>query len=418
MTAPQAFRDLATVIEGFDAAEISVDGVRTNEERSADEGSLTAELTARIPWDASTDLDEAVSFSLPDGTDVDSTDRKLTVPLRVEIGADADREADGGDALGAVADEGAGAAKTQVTDGGVRAPVKTDGAASPATGRTDRTSEPRDESRSGSEEDAQIGTENAAADTGRVAAESANEDVDTSASTNEDADDENVDVENANNESADNESADDEPATPPHRDPERLREVYESRETFAEMTEALGASVTPQTVRNQMIRRGIHEPNRRRGSGAEDGAEATECGASDGESESETNEQTDGRSDSSEDESTDETASSERGDDDPEREEQTEREEEADREPTAESDEEPTEVDLPSHVTLDDVREAVVEATTLYEVQRELRTDRTKTRKLLQQLDLLDLVTGRIATADGRKGAVDEIDERIRRARA
>lgn len=53
-----------------------------------------------------------------------------------------------------------------------------------------------------------------------------------------------------------------EPETvPAHHDPVRLREAYETCETFKEMTDALGVDVTPQTVRNQMIQRGIHEPD-------------------------------------------------------------------------------------------------------------------------------------------------------------
>lgn len=395
MTTPQAFRDLATVIEGFDAAEISVDGVRTDRERSADEASLTAELTARIPRNANAGPGGTVSFALPDGTDVVANDRELAVPLRVEITADGAESGDAGDARSG---ESADAAKTRITDGGVRAPVKTDGAAPSATDRSnDRTTEPRDDSRNEVAEDAPAETESAPAEPENAAAESTDEGG----------------------------SADDEPATPPHRDPERLREVYESRETFAEMTEALGASVTPQAVRNQMIRRGIHEPNRR-DSSADDEGEPTEGGASDGESESRTagegtdsqpNEETTETGDPDDDRSASNAARPEPSDD-PEREERTERDERADRGAAAADGEEPTEIDLPSHVTLDDVGAAVAEATTLYEVQRALRTDRTKTRKLLRQLDLLELVTGRVATADDRRGAAEEIDERIRRADA
>ncbi|MFB6129997.1 MAG: hypothetical protein ABEJ28_04145 [Salinigranum sp.] len=47
---------------------------------------------------------------------------------------------------------------------------------------------------------------------------------------------------------------------PPHMDPDRLAEVYETYDTFAEMTEALDTDVTAQTVRHHMIKHGIHEP--------------------------------------------------------------------------------------------------------------------------------------------------------------
>lgn len=45
----------------------------------------------------------------------------------------------------------------------------------------------------------------------------------------------------------------------PYRDPDRLREVYEEYETFAEMRDALEVDVTPQTVRRHMIKHDIHE---------------------------------------------------------------------------------------------------------------------------------------------------------------
>ena len=337
MSTPQALRNLATVIEGFDAAEITVDDVRTSGERSADEGSLTADLTVRIPWGAAADLNGAVSISLPDGTDVDGkAGEGLAVPLSVEIAADGNA---------ARSDRSADVAKARVTDGGIQAPVKPGDSASAAPERSgERTNEPPSEPTASAESES-----------------------------DEDAEPDR--------------SADGGESTPPHRDPERLRAVYESHETFAEMTEALGATVTPQTVRNQMIKRGIHQPNCNRDSGTEDES------------------------------------------DDPNAREPTERDTAADRDTddsegegrangaefTASGEESPA-VDLPSHVTLDDVGEAVREATTLYEVQRTLRIDRSRTRRLLQELDLLDLVSGRMATADERKEAVDEIDERIRRA--
>lgn len=52
------------------------------------------------------------------------------------------------------------------------------------------------------------------------------------------------------------------PTHAPHRDPKQLQAVYEQCESFPEMTEALGVDVTPETVRQQMIKHGIHEPER------------------------------------------------------------------------------------------------------------------------------------------------------------
>mgnify|MGYP006901739339 CR=1 FL=1 len=50
-----------------------------------------------------------------------------------------------------------------------------------------------------------------------------------------------------------------EPSVPVHRDPEHLRAVYDPDKTFKQMTAELGADVTPQTVRAQMIKHDIHE---------------------------------------------------------------------------------------------------------------------------------------------------------------
>lgn len=47
---------------------------------------------------------------------------------------------------------------------------------------------------------------------------------------------------------------------PPFEDPELLAAVYEDNDTFAEMVEALGMDVTPETVRRYMIDHGIHQP--------------------------------------------------------------------------------------------------------------------------------------------------------------
>lgn len=50
---------------------------------------------------------------------------------------------------------------------------------------------------------------------------------------------------------------------PPYRDPDRLAAVYDPDATFAEMTDALGVDVTPQTVRRYMIEHDIHDPTSR-----------------------------------------------------------------------------------------------------------------------------------------------------------
>jgi hypothetical protein len=50
-------------------------------------------------------------------------------------------------------------------------------------------------------------------------------------------------------------------AVPAYKDPEALQAVYEEYDTFPEMTEALGADVTSETVRRYMVDYDIHDPS-------------------------------------------------------------------------------------------------------------------------------------------------------------
>jgi len=165
-----------------------------------------------------------------------------------------------------------------------------------------------------------------------------------------------------------------EPDTPVHRDPEKLRAVYEEYDTFDEMTEALGADVTAQTVRRQMIDHGIHEPASGGKSGeAEVGSEARDEPETDGE-EGDAVETT------------------------------------GDEGQTTIADG----IDLPAATTLEELKRVVGSARTLYDVQRELGIDRERARRLLSELDLLDLVSGRLAEREDVP--IDEIERRIEEA--
>lgn len=138
---------------------------------------------------------------------------------------------------------------------------------------------------------------------------------------------------------------------PAYRDPDVLREVYAEYDSFTEMTDALGVDVAPQTVRRNMIKHGIHDPN------APDG-------------DPETGEESTALPDAA--------------------------------------------VDLPGGTTLDDVKAAVASADTLYEVQQALDLERDQATDLLRELGLLELVHGRVATKHRRDDLKDEIDERLR----
>jgi len=146
----------------------------------------------------------------------------------------------------------------------------------------------------------------------------------------------------------------------PHRDPERLREVYETHETFDEMTAALDVDVTAQTVRRSMMSLGIHDP---------DGTAAGGAPA--------------------------ETSTDEEADDGP-----------------------PVEAVLPPDVDAGVLVTAVQDASTLFQVQRAMGVEREEAQTLLAELDLLDLVTGRVATEDERDASREEIERRIVEAAA
>lgn len=150
---------------------------------------------------------------------------------------------------------------------------------------------------------------------------------------------------------------------PYYKDYERLARVYEEYDTFAEMTEALGVDVTPATVREHMVNHGIHPPS--------DASEASRDG--------------DGSDDQHE---SDVEANSDDG-----------------QSLTVEADG----YGLPEPVTMDSLVRAVQQSRTLYEVQTALELDRATTRDLLTDLDLLDLVTSRIA-ADRTTDLEDVID--------
>lgn len=179
----------------------------------------------------------------------------------------------------------------------------------------------------------------------------------------------------------------DAPREPPYKDPDRLREVYDACDSFAEMTEALGVHVTPETVRRHMIEFGIHEPRSRRTNGSE--RDTAETSAPDGEEERVV------------DRPSGPTAGAPGEDPDP------------GNATAVEFD--PETVGLPDGVSAEDLKSAVRTSRTLHEVGRKLGIERERAREVLQALDLLECVTGRLADAD-RDLSDAELDDRIRTA--
>lgn len=160
---------------------------------------------------------------------------------------------------------------------------------------------------------------------------------------------------------------------PPFRDRELLAEVYESCDTFAEMTDALGMDVTAETVRRYMVDHGIHQPN----SYDTGESDETETGAS--------------------------TV-----------------------EPEAEPEPEPAPtppvvadgIGLPDDVTVETLIETVKRSNTIYEVRRDIGIEHDDALEMLRELNLLDLVVGRLATEAERDISHDEIVDRLRQASA
>jgi hypothetical protein len=224
---------------------------------------------------------------------------------------------------------------------------------------------------------------------------------------------------------------DSEDSGPAHHDPARLREAYENHDTFAEMTDALGVDVSPQTVRHFMIRHGVHEPASHSSStDAETGTETDpdpDSGSGNGEERAGTDRSTETGADSSQDDAEESDADRDDG--------ERESTDDADtvppdrsndgREPESSdgSTSESTSVsnngidtdgvegtDLPDGVSIEDVKRAVESAATVYEVRRELDLDGEETRELLRELDLLDLVTGRLAYKPNQDESLDRIE--------
>ncbi|GAB7020795.1 hypothetical protein [Halostagnicola bangensis] len=171
---------------------------------------------------------------------------------------------------------------------------------------------------------------------------------------------------------------------PPFKDPELLTEVYESCDTFTEMSEVIEMDVTAETVRRYMIDYDIHEPN-----SYTDGTEDGDSGGRpqiDSDSDASARSPSDVRSaDGSE-----HTQSS----------------------PVVLTDG----IGLPEDVTAETLVETVSRSNTIYEVKQNLGLDRDETLELLRQLDLVDLVVGRVANESERRIGREEIVDRLREA--
>ena len=175
---------------------------------------------------------------------------------------------------------------------------------------------------------------------------------------------------------------------PPFRDPELLAEVYDSCNTFAEMTDAIGMDVTAETVRRYMIDYGIHQPNTY-DTGDDSDDSGDDGDASDAEVEAgidaDGDAQTDGPAPDVDDGS-----------------------------PAVLADG----IGLPDDVTVETLIGTVKASNTLYEVERDIGVEREDALDMLRELNLLDLVVGRLSTEHERDISREDVVERLREASA
>jgi hypothetical protein len=157
-------------------------------------------------------------------------------------------------------------------------------------------------------------------------------------------------------------------SVPPYEDTDYLEALYEACDTFQQMSERIEMEVSAETVRRYMIEAGIHDPEtyetRRREQNDE---EETESSGPDDPIETIPDDQllTDG-------------------------------------------------IGLPPDVTITDVADAVVDSRSAHEVTRKLGLTEEETRRLLRQLNLLDLVLHRVGGDAGQEATYEAVAARIR----
>lgn len=173
-------------------------------------------------------------------------------------------------------------------------------------------------------------------------------------------------------------------SVPPFRDPELLAAVYDAHETFAEMATALDMDVTAETVRRYMIDAGVHQPASYDTGGTDSDDDVSDAGES--------------------------ATDSDRGGST----------EEGDPPDSTDIDESPVVladgIGLPNDITVETLVETVKRSNTVHEVERAVGVDHDDALELLRELNLLDLVVGRLATEAERDISRAEVVERLREA--
>ncbi|RLM83778.1 hypothetical protein D3D02_16675 [Halobellus sp. Atlit-38R] len=209
-------------------------------------------------------------------------------------------------------------------------------------------------------------------------------------------------------------------SVPPYEDVEYLRCLYDVCETFAEMSERIEMDVSAETVRRYMIEAEVHSPTSYETTGSNrHSSTASHSGATLDDESSGDSTPDDDTADASA--STAEASPSGVGSDDgagapPDAGPSVSDRSQSDAEAESLPDDQLVAdgIGLPEELTLHDVVDAVVDARTVHEVQRELGLEHGRTRQLLRQLNVLDLVLRRVSDAPERRVSFDDVAARIR----
>jgi hypothetical protein len=172
---------------------------------------------------------------------------------------------------------------------------------------------------------------------------------------------------------------------PPYEDTAYLEWLYDSCDTFDEMSRRIEMDVSAETVRRYTIEAGVHDPTSYETSADEESTATADV------AETETDTKTTAPSSESE---------------APEAE-----------DPIESIPDEQLLTDglgLPADLTIEDVADAVVNSVTVYEVHRQLGLGQERTRKLLKRLHLIDLVLHQMNGEPERGTTYEEVAARIR----
>jgi hypothetical protein len=163
---------------------------------------------------------------------------------------------------------------------------------------------------------------------------------------------------------------------PPYEDTDYLEWLYESCDTFAEMSRQIEMDVSAETVRRYTIEAGVHDPTSYETTAQEEsGATADVATGADTDAEADADDHIESIPD-------EQLLTDGFG--------------------------------LPSHLTIEDIADAVVNSMTVYEVHRQLGLEQERTRKLLKRLQLIDLVLHQITDEPERGTTYEEVAARIR----